>query len=106
MPQFRVHRLVEEEFREAFRWYSDRSPQAAENFSTRFSQLLAGLERNPRKHAFWKKPFRRIRLMRFPYIVIYHETTTTLSVLALVHEHREPLQTLSSLGQRTKIWRE
>jgi plasmid stabilization system protein ParE len=106
MTQFRVHHLVEQEYREARTWYADRSPLAAENFAIRFSHALSSLEQPPRKRPYWRKPFRRIRLVRFPYLLLYHENEVTISVLALVHERREPTSTFLSLAQRTKRWRE
>jgi plasmid stabilization system protein ParE len=106
MPQFRIHRWVEQEFREVHAWYAERSPLAAENFVLRFDFALKGVERNPTKHAFWRKPFRRVRLVRFPYLLIYHQNSLTISVLALVHEHREPKSTFTTLNRRTESWHE
>ena len=100
MPQFRLHRQVEFEFGEVRAWYAGHSPLAAENFVHAFYRALGKVQRHPTAHALWRPPFRRIRLARYPYLVIYHADRRITSVLALVHERREPVRTFALLTGR------
>ena len=74
MPQFRIHHAVEFEFREVRAWYAGHSP--------------------------WRRMFRRVRLVRFPYLVIFHADAQTTSVLALVHQRQEPERKKAMLSRR------
>ena len=100
MPRFRVHQPVAYEFREVLAWYAGMSPLAAENFVWSFDVALKRVQRHPTAHAPWKPPFRRIRLVRFPYLLLFHADRRATSVLALVHERREPGPTFSNLARR------
>ena len=100
MPRFRLHRLVAFEFGEACAWYTGHSPLAAENFVHSFHGALKKVQRQPTAHAPWRPPFRRIRLARYPYLVIYHTDRRITSVLALVHERREPARTFAMIAGR------
>jgi hypothetical protein len=100
MPRFRIHRLMESEFDEAHSWYADLSPLAAENFQICFDEALARVRLHPTAHAPWRVLFRRAKLKRFPYLLLFHADRRMVSVLALVHERREPNRTLESLARR------
>jgi len=102
MPQFRIHHLVELEFREVRAWYAGRSPWAAENFVSRFHAALGHVQRHPSAHVPWQSHYRRIRLVRFPYLLLFHADRRAVSVLALVHERREPGRTFTALAQRMR----
>ena len=100
MPRLRLHSLVADEFGEVLAWYAGLSPSAAENFALTFDAALGKVQRNPTAQAQWRPPFRRTRLVRFPYLLIFHTDRRTTSVLALVHERREPRQTFATLARR------
>lgn len=100
MPRFRVHNQLAEEFGEVMAWYAGLSPLAAENFALCFQIAMEKVQRHPTAQATWRPPFRRIRLVRFPYLLIFHTNRLTTSVLALVHERREPQRTFATLARR------
>jgi len=102
MPRFRLHQQVGFEYREVWAWYAGLSPWAADNFADCFAAALERIRRHPTAHAPWGPPFRRIRLVRFPYLLIYHADRRTVSILALVHERREVSRTFATLAQRKK----
>lgn|SRR5690606_12488857 len=102
MSGFRIHHLVDREFAEVRAWYGEHSPRAAEHFVSRFLVALARIKSRPTAHALWVAPFRRVRLVRFPYIVLFHEDRSIVSVLALVHERREPRRICASTRQRLR----
>lgn len=100
MPQFRIHYAVEFEFREVRAWYAGHSPWAAENFIHAFHAALEKVRLRPTAHAPWRRVFRRVRLVRFPYLVIFHADDQSTSVLALVHKRQEPEPKKAMLSQR------
>ncbi len=100
MPRFRLHHLVVGEFEEVLAWYADLSPLAADNFILCFESGLKKVRLNPTAQAPWRPPFRRVRLARFPYLLIFHSDQRITSVLALVHERREPQRTFVTLVKR------
>ena len=102
MPRVRIHRLVDLEFWETLAWYAGLSPLAADNFAMCFDAALEKIRRRPTAHAPWRVPFRRIRLKRFPNLLIFHADQRAISVLALVHERREPGRTFTDLARRQK----
>ena len=102
MPRFRIHHLVDLEYGLVRTWYAALSSLAAENFTACFHVALVKVQRHPTAHAPWRPPFRRIRLARFPYLLLFHADRRATSVLALVHERREPGQTFRSLAGRRK----
>ena len=104
MPLLRIHHLVDFEFGEVLAWYAGLSPLAAENFVRSFDVALLKVQRHPTAHAPWRPPFRRLRLVRFPYLLIFHADRRLTSVLALVHEKREPRQTFSTAAQRKEVF--
>ena len=100
MPRFRIHRLVDLEFWEALDWYASLSPLAADNFAFCFDAALETIKRRPTSHAPWRTSVRRIRLRPFPYLLIFHAGQRVTSVLALVHERREPGRVFVDLARR------
>jgi len=100
MPQFRIHHSVEFEVREVRAWYAGYSPWAAENFIHAFHAALDKARLRPTVHAPWRRIFRRVRLVRYPYLVIFHPDAKMISVLALVHERQEPDRILAVMSRR------
>ena len=105
MPRIRIHRLVEFEYQEVRAWYAGLSPLAADNFALCFEAALDRVHRHPTAHAPWRASFRRIRLVRFPYLLIFYADRSAISILALVHERREPSRTFTDLARRQKEFR-
>ncbi len=100
MRQFQIHHVVEFEFREVCAWYAGHSPWAAENFVHAFHAALDKARLRPTAHTPWRRIFRRVRLVRYPYLVIFHTDARMTSVLALVHQRQEPDRTRAVMSRR------
>lgn len=100
MPQFRIHHAVEFEFREVRAWYAELSPWAAENFIHALHAAMDKVRLRPTAHAPWRGVFRRVRLVRYPYLVIFHTDAKMTSVLALVHRRQEPARAQAVMSRR------
>ncbi|HMO48592.1 MAG TPA: type II toxin-antitoxin system RelE/ParE family toxin [Rubrivivax sp.] len=92
MSRFRVEILpeAEAEFREAFLWYLERSPLAADAFRTELFDKIDSLAGDAHS---WPKDEAGIHfrmLSRFPYTVHYDLADGVATVLAVAHQRRAP----------------
>jgi plasmid stabilization system protein ParE len=92
VSRFRVEILseAEAEFREAFLWYFERSPLAADAFRT---EVLDRIDRLADDADAWPTDenglYLRV-LSRFPYTVHYQLANGVVTVLAVAHQRRAP----------------
>ena len=89
-PALEFHPEAVEEARAARRWYEQRSPTAAEAFVAELDASLDGILDDPDRFAFYLHGTRRCLLRRFPYVVVYRHTETTVQVIAVAHGRRKP----------------
>lgn len=92
MRRFRVEVLpeAEAEFREAFLWYFERSPLAADAFRTEVFDKIDSLEQDADT---WPRDDDGLHfrvLNRFPYTVHYELADGVATVLAVSHQRRAP----------------
>jgi plasmid stabilization system protein ParE len=92
VKRFKVEVLpqAEAEFREAFLWYFERSPLAADAFRTEVFDKIDDLEGDADT---WPKDENGIHfrlLNRFPYTVHYDLLGIAVTVLAVAHQRRLP----------------
>ena len=94
MSQLIVHPEADTETTEAFRWYRDSEPDEPLG-----DDFLAAVEAAIDKAAelgtrylarYPGTPARYTKLVRFPYLVVFHETGERLLVVAVAHEKRRP----------------
>jgi plasmid stabilization system protein ParE len=81
---------AEAEISEAFLWYFERSPLAADAFRTDVFQAIDGLTTDA---LMWPKDedgVRRHILRHFPYAICYEIQANTVTVLAVAHQRRKP----------------
>ena len=93
MTRFIVEVLpeAEQEFREAFLWYFERSPIAADAFRAEVLDAIDGLAD---RADLWPADEDGIHvhvLDRFPYTVRYDLSGQLATVLAIAHQHRRPI---------------
>lgn len=89
---FRISLLpaAEEEIAEAFHWYFDRSPFAADAFR---SEVVAGIDSLAEDPLMWPADPEDVHyyiLRRFPYTIHYEVAGTEVIVLAVAHQRRRP----------------
>ena len=92
MTRFAVEVLpeAETEMREAFLWYFERSPIAADAFRTEAIDAIDLLETNALMWPEGEDGVRHYILRHFPYTVFYEIGDQTVTVLAVAHQRREP----------------
>ncbi len=89
MLTLRIHHQVLPEFHTVRAWYDARSPLAAAQFSRRFDAAISRIAARPNAHPRWRALFRRARVVRFPYLLLFQISRSVISVLARVHQRRE-----------------
>lgn len=82
--------LAEEEILEAFHWYFDRSPFAADAFRTEVTAAIDSLGEDPLMWPADTEDVRYYILRRFPYTIHYEVTGSEVIVLAVAHQRRRP----------------
>lgn len=92
MTRFGVEILpeAEAEIREAFLWYFERSPIAADAFRTETFQAVDRLAVDALAWPEDDDAIRRYVLRHFPYTVFYEIRGDILTVLAVAHQRRRP----------------
>ena len=82
--------LAEEEIREAFHWYFERSPFAAHAFRAEVFSAIDSLAEDP---TMWPADAEGVRyyiLRHFPYTIHYEVAAATVTVFAVAHQRRRP----------------
>lgn len=86
------NRLVRKDLRGALNHYDDAAgPHLARRFYDEFEELLAVVQRNPKRfHGVPGSAYRRANFRSFPYHLIFRETADGARVLVLRHHRRRP----------------
>ena len=90
MPALAVRVRARAEIDEAFEWYRTRSQDAAANFLTAVDRALADIAAAPARFPVVRGRLRRLLLHGFPYAVYYKIYPRTISVVGVIHGHRDP----------------
>jgi plasmid stabilization system protein ParE len=75
---------------EAVRWYEEQRPGLGQELRQKLRTCLGLLEQNPLLHAQIFEEIRRAPLERFPYSVFYLVQGSTIEVVAILHNARNP----------------
>jgi len=81
---------AEVEIREAFQWYFERSPIAADAFRTEALEAIDHLGTDAQLWAEDTDGIRRYILRLFPYTAFYEIQGNAVTVLAIAHRRRRP----------------
>lgn len=91
MTELAFHRLAGIELRQAYRWYATRDKSIADRFLVRVEEAISQIVADPDSHPIERKSFRRIRVRRFPYLIIFeHAPVGHVLVIATSHVKRRP----------------
>jgi plasmid stabilization system protein ParE len=75
---------------EIFLWYQTGSPQLADSFQSKLELAFKEIQLNPFAYHSLNSKGRCRKLRRFPYLVIYAVKKELISVVAVLHEKRNP----------------
>jgi plasmid stabilization system protein ParE len=79
-----------DEFKSSVAWYRERSSQAAVGFLEAVDDVLAIIEDDPDRSAPDKYGYRRRRLQKYPYEIVYTQTVRGFRIIAVAHTSRRP----------------
>ncbi|MBZ5527024.1 MAG: type II toxin-antitoxin system RelE/ParE family toxin [Acidobacteriia bacterium] len=71
-------------------WYHERSARAAEAFVAELERAIAAIATAPQRWPRSEEGVRRFPLLRFPFWVIYRETSDSIRIVAVAHARRRP----------------
>ena len=86
------HPQVQNDFNEAIAYYEKYAGNHVANlFETEVRAAIAMIAREPRRFPYFgtTRVFRRIRLDRFPYVIVFRELPDSVRVTVLKHEKRQ-----------------
>ena|SRR5258708_16199438 len=66
-----ITEATKQDINEAVSYYTGKSEGLGEKFYKQFKEAIKKIQTNPLYYSYYKKPFRRILLKDFPYLVIY-----------------------------------
>jgi plasmid stabilization system protein ParE len=88
--RLRIQSRAQQEINEAFDWYFERNPKAADAFLTEIVASLAQIVSQPQLYPAFTKNTRRRVLQGFPYSVIFQEKDDAILVVAVAHAKLRP----------------
>ena len=94
-PRVRFEDEADDEYRRAGRWYENRRTGLGVEFFDAVDAAIRQIVDFPRAGAVVPRvprdlPVRRLAVARFPYHVVYLETTEVFRILAIAHDRRQP----------------
>ena len=86
----RFHPSAAEEAECAFRWYAERSPEAASGFREELRHAVGALSAAPTRWPRYGTRVRRYVFPRFPFSLVYRVLEGKVEILAVAHGKRRP----------------
>lgn len=85
------HPLARKEFRNAIKWYRQRSKRAAVRFVEAFFEAQERIAANPYQWPIYVGNSRWVMLRRFPYVLYYKILASgDVKIMAVAHAKRRP----------------
>ncbi len=88
--QLLVHPEAESDLREAYLWYEARRTGLGDELMDEADQAFKRIIDAPLRARTLHRGSRRVRLRRFPYVVVYLPRHDRAYVLGVLHERRNP----------------
>ena len=87
-----LHPEAADEFKEAARWYASRKKGLGVAFAMAVDEALMSIAQHHHRYPkiSTNRPWRRIGLRGFPYVVFYEVEGDRVLVMAIVHGRRRP----------------
>lgn len=89
MNNLDILEVAKSEFREAIRWYRDRSPVAARRFALEAKSSVVAIRDHPTRYPRWDDRHRYHLVNGFPYYVPYRIDPQGILIVAIFHASRD-----------------
>ncbi|MEO0416072.1 MAG: type II toxin-antitoxin system RelE/ParE family toxin [Verrucomicrobiota bacterium] len=90
MLPFRLHPLADAEAIEAAEWIRDDNPYQAALFVKELEEAIKKARRQPGLYSYFDGEFRKIRVGKFTYALVYRVRKDEIQIIAVMHLHRKP----------------
>ena len=88
---FYFHPEALAEHKASVQYYKTRQPNLGARYAAEFDQVMGNIIEAPHRFRIERSPdIRTISLRRFPFKIIYRETSNQIQVLAVAHKRRMP----------------
>jgi plasmid stabilization system protein ParE len=81
---------AEQDFAEALAWYAEHSEQAANGFQAEVERALISIAGDPQRYPFCDNQHQFCLTRRYPFQIIYRQTSDRVLVVAIAHAKRRP----------------
>jgi toxin ParE1/3/4 len=85
-----LHPFAYDEVHDAAARYEDRVSGLGVAFLEEVNKIMASVQESPGSWPAYRNGVRRLRLHRFPYLVVYTELEAEIWVIAVAHGSRRP----------------
>ena len=90
MPRLFVRKAAKADVTEAFSWYESRRIGLGHEFPDEIRGTYEAIEEQPRRFPTILDDIQMAVVHRFPYLIYFVELQNGVSVLAVLHGHRDP----------------
>lgn len=88
--QVEFHPSAAAEFEAAVDWYLARSERVAFGFVDEVNRALGLISDSPQRWPLYGEGIRKFVLRRFPFVIVYIESSEVVRIIAVAHGHRRP----------------
>lgn len=85
-----IRKAARGDIAEAFEWYEERGTGLGHEFMRSLRVTLSSIQRSPVRYPVAEGDIRKALLARFPYVVYFVVLDHRVSVIAVMHTHRDP----------------
>ena len=100
-PRIRLRREAEADLAEAMAWYEERRAGLGVELLRSVERVLESIREYPLAAADLHRGVRRVKTRRFQYFVYYVVENDDLTVIAVLHQARDPRTWMGRLGDST-----
>jgi plasmid stabilization system protein ParE len=93
-----LRRAAVKDVADAFKWYEQQQVGLRQEFVLELEATLQRIQKNPELARLFHRQARKVRLRRFPFIVVYVLSPGKISIVSVFHCSRNP----RTLRQRLK----
>ena len=90
MPRLFVRKAAKADVAEAFSWYEARRVGLGHEFADEIAVTYAAIEEQPLRFPLMFDDIRMAVVHRFPYLIYFVVLQRGISILAVLHGHRDP----------------
>lgn len=88
MMDYDFHPLAEQELWETTLYFDRCGANLGDSFEAEVVHAIERIRTHPFVGRVWDPKFRRYRIRRFPYGIVYHPTKDLIHIVAIMHLHR------------------